>query len=40
MKKEEAELKRKLEAQVQAEKELKSMGPVFPDMPKMETLKA
>jgi DNA invertase Pin-like site-specific DNA recombinase len=40
MKKEEAELKRKLEAQAKAEKELQAMGPVFPEMSKMETLKA
>jgi hypothetical protein len=33
MKKEEAELKKKLEAQSAAEKELQALGTVFPEIP-------
>ena len=40
MKREEAELKKKLEAQAAAEKELQALGMVFPKIPKAQELKA
>ncbi len=39
MKREEAELQKKLEAQAEAEKKLQEMGPVFPEIPGANTAK-
>lgn len=40
MKREEAEIKKKLEAQAEAEKELQALTKVFPEMPAAEAPKA